>query len=247
MALPQVPTTRSAGSPSAGAQPGSTAIGSTGPAGKSSVSTPSPPRPQVSTPLRVWNRASPPSTWAEASVAWPHRSISVTGVNHRRSWSPSARGTTNAVSDRLSSAATACIHASVVAAASTHTPAGLPANGTSVNASTTVIGWATATTIRNLVHDRRSVRAEWARDRPRRLRRLRRPRRLHRPARPRRRVLGGPPRGQPPVRHVPRRPPLRRPASTTCPPRPSSGCGRRGPACASGPPRSTARSTTPTP
>jgi hypothetical protein len=98
----------------------------------------------VRTPLRVWNRRSrsvTPSTWAEARVAWPHRSTSVVGVNHRRSWSPSARGTTKAVSARLSSAATAAIHASVVGRDRTHTPAGLPLNGESVNESTTVIGW----------------------------------------------------------------------------------------------------------
>jgi len=47
----------------------------------------------VSTPLRVWNRASASivrcwsshNTCADASVAWPHRSTSISGVNQRRS------------------------------------------------------------------------------------------------------------------------------------------------------------------
>src|SRR5438874_10475299 len=34
------------------------------------------------------------SAYAEAKVAWPHRSSSTTGVNQRRSKSPSARATT---------------------------------------------------------------------------------------------------------------------------------------------------------
>ena len=138
------PTMRSGPTPRAAAQSSTTGIstGVTGMAGKSIVMAPSPPGRQVSTPLRVWNRRSPPSTCAEASVACPHRSTSVAGVNQRRSWSPSGRGTRNAVSAKLSSAATDCIHASVVAPVSTHTPAGFPLNGVSVNESTTVMGCA---------------------------------------------------------------------------------------------------------
>ena len=59
------------------------------------------------------------------------------GVNQRRSWSPSGRDTTKAVSDRLSSRATACMTASSGKASRTATAAGLPAKGRSVKASTT--------------------------------------------------------------------------------------------------------------
>src|SRR5262245_7980974 len=135
------PATRSGASPSASAQSGGSATGAAGFAGNAITIVPSAPGVHVSSPLSVWNRPEPPSTWADASVAWPHSSTSTVGVNHRRSWSPSGRGARNAVSDRLSSAATDCIQSSVVAAGSTQTPAGLPRNGVSVNESTTVIGW----------------------------------------------------------------------------------------------------------
>ena len=88
-------------------------------------------------PLRVWNAVAPPTTCADASVAWPHRSTSTRGVNHRRSYSVSSLGTTKAVSDRCISRAIACIRLSGGNLSSTATAAGLPAKGSSVNASTT--------------------------------------------------------------------------------------------------------------
>src|SRR5436305_1488860 len=100
-----------------------------------------------STPLRVWKRmalvfGTGPAchrTWALARVAWPQRSTSTVGVNQRRSQSPSGRAVMNAVSDRFISRATACIQASSGTASRTHTAAGLPAKGRSVNASTVTI------------------------------------------------------------------------------------------------------------
>ncbi len=66
-------------------------------AGKS-ISSRSPSRSTVSRPLRVWNATDSSSgvslvntTCPDASVAWPHRSTSILGVNHRRSYSPSGR------------------------------------------------------------------------------------------------------------------------------------------------------------
>ena len=52
------------------------------------------------------------STCALASVACPQRSTSTSGVNQRRSNSPSGAGRTKAVSECFISAATVCIHAS---------------------------------------------------------------------------------------------------------------------------------------
>jgi hypothetical protein len=79
---------------------------------------------------------------AVASVAWPQRLVSTSGVNQRSAQSasslvPAGSGWANAVSDRRSSAATCCIHASSghVSASSRQTAAGLPANGRSVKAS----------------------------------------------------------------------------------------------------------------
>src|SRR5919202_648081 len=77
---------------------------------------------------------------AAASVAWPQRRVSRTGVNHRRDQTPSSRRRKNDVSERFSSDATACIQARSCSASSTRTPAGLPANGRSVKASTTKSG-----------------------------------------------------------------------------------------------------------
>ena len=115
----------------------------------------------VSSPDRVWNtigraasaRPSAKRCEAAASVAWPHRSTSQAGVNHRRlkccPSPPPACGSTNAVSERLNSFASVCIAASrpgpAAAAAgpgpssSGTTAAGLPVNGCQprVNASTT--------------------------------------------------------------------------------------------------------------
>ena len=97
-----------------------------------------PPGSTRGSPLLVWKVPAPPSTWAEANVAWPHRSISTVGVNQRRSCSPSGRGTTKAVSDRFISRAMACIRPSSGKASRTVTAAGLPAKGRSVKESTTV-------------------------------------------------------------------------------------------------------------
>src|SRR4051794_36186678 len=121
----------------------STRGSSAGAAGKSSsIQSPSGWAPR--TPLRVWNCSGPPlaawpscqRTWALARVAWPQRSISRVGENHRKFQSPSSRRTRNAVSDRFISRATACIQSSAGYASSTHTAAGLPAKGRSVKAST---------------------------------------------------------------------------------------------------------------
>ena len=79
--------------------------------------------------------------WAVASVAWPQRFVSTSGVNQRSAQSaspPSLSGWANAVSERCNSAATCCIHASsghASASSSRQTVAGLPPNGRSVNAS----------------------------------------------------------------------------------------------------------------
>ena len=139
-------------------------------------------------------------------MAWPHRSISVTGVNHRRSWSPSARHHERGL--RQVELGGHGLHPPLGGGgrehAHTRRVAGEGDVGEGVDDGDR-LGHADDDT--EPLHGRGSVRAEWARDRPRRLRRPRRPRR---PA-SRRRVLGGPARGQPPVRHVPGRPPLRRP------------------------------------
>jgi len=75
------------------------------------------------------------STWAAARVAWPHRSTSSVGVNQRMR-KPSVSGAKKAVSDRLFSAATACMMASGSQRSNGQTAAGLPPNTRSVNAST---------------------------------------------------------------------------------------------------------------
>src|SRR4051794_36429888 len=92
----------------------------------------------VRTPLRVWNRCSPPRMCAVAKVACPHRSTSVRGVNHRNHLGSVLSVTsTNAVSDRFNSAATDCIHASLGDPSNGTTPAGFPEYGEELNASTT--------------------------------------------------------------------------------------------------------------
>ena len=97
----------------------------------------------VSRPLRVANRNGPcaPSStrqWAEASVAWPQRSISTIGVNQRsrKSASGSSSRMTNPVSGTPVSRATAANHSSDGASSRNSTAAGFPVNGLSVNAST---------------------------------------------------------------------------------------------------------------
>ena len=129
--------------------------------GKSSVSSPGDPavpageRVTVSQPDRVQNssRSSGPadSSWArkscaaEASVAWPHRSISTVGVNQRR-WcageseggagaSPGISPTRYAVSERLFSAAMACRDASESQCGKCTTAAGFPPKTSRVKAS----------------------------------------------------------------------------------------------------------------
>src|SRR5262249_50476700 len=66
---------------------------------------------------------------------WPHSSTSCTGVNQRMSNS-SSQGTKNAVSDRLFSAAIACMVASGSQELSGQTAAGLPEKTRRANAST---------------------------------------------------------------------------------------------------------------
>ena len=84
-------------------------------------------------------------TCAVARVAWPQRSTSVFGVNHRRlkRAGPSSR-VANAVSDRFISAATSCIHRGSRGSERTQTAAGLPEKRRSVKASTWVMRWAMA-------------------------------------------------------------------------------------------------------
>ena len=80
--------------------------------------------------------------WGLTNTYWglilPQVGTSVVGVKNRTrtSWSGPSAGSTNAVSELLSSRATACIAASLKPSAPSTTPAGLPANGASVNAST---------------------------------------------------------------------------------------------------------------
>src|SRR5215472_749682 len=70
-------------------------------------------------------------TWAEARVAWPHRSTSAFGVNQRRSkWSGCF--TRKAVSERFISLATAWSQLSSFQEGRRQTAAGLPAKGRSV-------------------------------------------------------------------------------------------------------------------
>lgn len=121
-----------------------------GSAGKSSSSQPLGVRAAVRGPLIVWRSTTwPPSTrpfsnstWAAASVACPHRSTSVPGVNHLSEKDPSFRAEMNAVSLSAFSAASACIHDDGGKAPSpssnTTTAAGLPVNASlpTQNAST---------------------------------------------------------------------------------------------------------------
>ena len=74
-----------------------------------------------------------------ASVACPHNGTSTVGVNQRSRYRPSD-GTTNAVSARLFSAATACSRASSRNRSSTTTAAGLPAKRRVAKASSWKIG-----------------------------------------------------------------------------------------------------------
>ena len=142
------------GAPTISASPWGTSTATLGSAGKSSSIAPSTQRVAVSSPLAVRKRAGsvgatrPVSqrTWALASVACPHSATSTVGVNHRSSSSAPSPSpftgvvTTNAVSERFISAATACIHCSSAGASRRHTAAGLPRNASLVNASTPQIG-----------------------------------------------------------------------------------------------------------
>src|SRR5262249_30394950 len=134
------PVSRGA-APRAAASRGSGATGCGGRAGKSRTSR-SPSRLTTSGPLFQPNLtpSRPLSSRfstrkAEASVAWPQRSISVVGVNHRSAYSPSPP-TKNAVSDRLFSAAIACSVASGSQDARGTIAAGFPANTRLAKAST---------------------------------------------------------------------------------------------------------------
>mmetsp|Transcript_92097 Transcript_92097/g.260682 ORF Transcript_92097/g.260682 Transcript_92097/m.260682 type:complete len:368 (+) Transcript_92097:90-1193(+) len=100
---------------------------------------------QRSTPAsRVWNASGPggarpvsQSAWAAPSVAWPQSATSRAGVNQRMSQAvPPSRGSRKAVSARLFSTATACIHPSSPPRCVKSTAAGLPASATGVKAST---------------------------------------------------------------------------------------------------------------
>mmetsp|Transcript_43506 Transcript_43506/g.134455 ORF Transcript_43506/g.134455 Transcript_43506/m.134455 type:complete len:314 (+) Transcript_43506:297-1238(+) len=107
---------------------------------------------QSNTPaFRVWKEMGLPAgtrpvsqrAWAEPRVAWPQRATSPPGVNQRMSQaSPSAapplacRRSRKAVSLRLFSMATACIHSSSPPRCVKSTAAGLPAMASGVNAST---------------------------------------------------------------------------------------------------------------
>ena len=80
-------------------------------------------------------------TWAVASVAWPHMSTSVAGVNQRSAQSaspPAGSGWAKAVSARFTSVATCWSQESSGkwSESSSRTPAGLPVKGRSVKAST---------------------------------------------------------------------------------------------------------------
>lgn len=93
-------------------------------------------------PLRVWKQtlslagcSRVRTRWPVARVAWPQSSTSATGVNQRRSKSPSSLGTKKAVSDRLFSAAMACMRSSSSQLSRGQTAAGLPAKTESVKAS----------------------------------------------------------------------------------------------------------------
>ena len=72
---------------------------------------------------------------ADASVACPHSSTSVPGVNQRKRYLPSPP-TRNAVSDRLFSRASSFMESSEGHASITHTAAGLPVKGFGANVST---------------------------------------------------------------------------------------------------------------
>ena len=72
---------------------------------------------------------------ALASVAWPHKSTSTMGENHRIKNGIDATST-NAVSDRLFSEAMDCIVAASRHSVTVTTAAGLPWNSSSANAST---------------------------------------------------------------------------------------------------------------
>src|SRR5712692_1516365 len=121
---------------------GGASIGAAGSAGKS-IAIHDPSRSAVRRPLCVSKRACVPAgrcrsshrTWADARVAWPHRAISMVGVNQRSCQALPVR-TRNAVSERFISRATRCIQPSLAGLGSTHTAAGFPANGVAVNAST---------------------------------------------------------------------------------------------------------------
>ena len=65
--------------PSVAAIDGGAASATGGSAGKSISIQPSPPGVHTNAPLLVWNVPAPPSTWAAARVAWPHRSTSTVG------------------------------------------------------------------------------------------------------------------------------------------------------------------------
>ncbi|OPY43820.1 MAG: hypothetical protein A4E42_01217 [Methanoregulaceae archaeon PtaU1.Bin222] len=114
----------------------------TGTAGKSSA-IPDESLAAVRIPDRVRNRIMEPSssfpvlhmTNAAASVAWPHRSTSASGVNQRR-LHPSSSLWRKAVSEWFMSAATLCIQVLSFSSSVMQTAAGLPQKGVDVKEST---------------------------------------------------------------------------------------------------------------
>ncbi len=140
-----VPCTETTRAPSARGRSSGVGCGVSVEVGKSRVMLPSASAVAASTPQRAANRTVPValpvsrSTCAVARVAWPHMSTSVAGVNQRSAQSaspPGGSGCANAVSAWLTSRATCCIQPSSGKSRSSTTPAGLPANGRSLKAST---------------------------------------------------------------------------------------------------------------
>ncbi len=139
-------TERIGAPPSAWSTAGGAGTGVSEEVGKSIVIVPSTAVSAVRTPQRAEKRISPSarpavaSTWAVASVAWPHMSTSAAGVNQRSAQSaspPGGRGWAKAVSERFTSDATCWSQASGGNPSSrSRTPAGLPWKGRSVKAST---------------------------------------------------------------------------------------------------------------
>jgi hypothetical protein len=94
----------------------------------------------------AWGAKRVNRTYADATLACPHKRISHTDVNHRSSYDPDT-GTRNAVAGRLFSAATLRNRSSSNHESKKHTAAGFPPKGRSVNTSR----WNTGMRIRSIV------------------------------------------------------------------------------------------------